>query len=212
LQAERDRLLKIFKPSEILCDMFCGIGPLSIRAAKLGMRVLANDLNPECYEYLKINAKTNKVEHLIKPYNMDARLFIKHIVDKEDVFFNHVYMNLPVDAVEFLDVFQNIFIDKINKRWNKHNLPFIHVCGFDAGKSLEEVEKNFEDRIRKVLKDFKAGDISYIHPIKDITSEKKMYCIGFKLSEEIAFGSMIEDDKEVTAEDFEKVEKKLKTE
>ena len=212
LQAERDRLLKLFKPNEILCDMFCGIGPLSIRAAKMGMKVYANDLNPECFEYLKINSKLNKVEHLVKPYNMDAREFVRHLINKEDAFFNHVYMNLPVDALEFLDVFDGLMKEKKNKRWNKHNLPFIHVSAFDTGKTIEEVENNFEERIQKVLKNFKKGSISYIHQIKNITAEKKMFCVGFKLPEEVAFGGIIEDDKEETAEDFEKIEKKVKSE
>jgi len=40
--------------------MFCGVGPLAIRAAKLGMKVIANDLNPDCYEFLLKNIKLNK--------------------------------------------------------------------------------------------------------------------------------------------------------
>ena len=54
--------MKLFKPKERFLDLFCGIGPLSIRAAKQGLTVFANDLNPDCYEYLKINAKINKVK------------------------------------------------------------------------------------------------------------------------------------------------------
>jgi len=37
LQHERDRMLAYLKENEILCDMFCGIGPLSVRAAKKRM-------------------------------------------------------------------------------------------------------------------------------------------------------------------------------
>lgn len=45
-------MLKKFKPGDTLCDMFCGVGPLAVRAAQKGVYVLANDLNPECYKYL----------------------------------------------------------------------------------------------------------------------------------------------------------------
>jgi tRNA (guanine37-N1)-methyltransferase len=43
----------ILKEGEVLCDMFCGIGPLAVKAAvKKKIKVIANDLNPACYEYL----------------------------------------------------------------------------------------------------------------------------------------------------------------
>lgn len=72
---------KIFGKGEVLLDMFCGIGPLTIKAAKKKqMKVLANDLNPECFKYLKENIKLNKVEKLVLPFNMDAREFVKYIV------------------------------------------------------------------------------------------------------------------------------------
>lgn len=54
LATERNRVIKeYFKPNDVLLDMFCGIGPMAIKASKeLGIKVLANDLNPDCYHYL----------------------------------------------------------------------------------------------------------------------------------------------------------------
>jgi tRNA G37 N-methylase Trm5 len=44
---------KILKEGDVLCDMFCGIGPLAVKAAvKKRIKVIANDLNLACYEYL----------------------------------------------------------------------------------------------------------------------------------------------------------------
>lgn len=61
--------------------MFCGIGPLAVRAAvKKKIKVIANDLNPEGVKYLKINMELNKVKNLIVPFNMDAREFIRMVV------------------------------------------------------------------------------------------------------------------------------------
>lgn len=113
-------------------------------------------------------------------------------------------MNLPVDAIEFLDVFQGIFSQNRNV-WNYQNLPFVHVCGFDAGKDIAEVEFNIVERISNVLKGFKKTDLEYIHPIKDISSEKRMYCIGFRIPSTIAFA---EENEEI----LEKIEKKIKKE
>lgn len=189
LQGERDRLLKIFKPDEVLCDMFCGIGPLSIRAAKIGMKVYANDLNPECFHYLKLNSSLNKVDHLVNCYNMDAREFIRDLIkcSDEDIHFDHVYMNLPVDALEFLDVFRGVFSLSKNRIWREDNLPTVHVCGFDSGKDDQEVRANFSERINRALGFFDQSEFIYIHQIKDITHEKKMYCLGFKIPAKIAF-------------------------
>ena len=65
--------------------MFCGIGPLAVRAAvKKKVKVIANDLNPECFKYLKINMELNKVQKLVVPYNMDAREFIRMVVKKSN--------------------------------------------------------------------------------------------------------------------------------
>lgn len=49
LQQERDRLLSLMTSGELLADIFCGVGPLAVRAAKKGLFVIANDLNPHCY-------------------------------------------------------------------------------------------------------------------------------------------------------------------
>lgn len=76
LSTERTRLItEFFKDGDVLCDMFCGVGPLSVKAAvkRPKMLVLANDLNPEGIEYLKKNIKLNKVEKRVRPFNMDAR-------------------------------------------------------------------------------------------------------------------------------------------
>lgn len=82
LGSERNRMIdRILKEGDVLCDMFCGIGPLAVKAAvKKKIKVIANDLNPACYEYLSKNIQMNKVDKLVVPFNMDAREFVKHVV------------------------------------------------------------------------------------------------------------------------------------
>ena len=83
LGSERNRMIeKILNKGEVLCDMFCGIGPLAVKAAvKKQIKVIANDLNPSCYEYLQKNIQMNKVGKLVIPFNMDARAFVRHCVE-----------------------------------------------------------------------------------------------------------------------------------
>lgn len=46
----------------MICDIFGGVGPYAVPAAKNnGCVVFANDLNPASYEYLCENVKLNKV-------------------------------------------------------------------------------------------------------------------------------------------------------
>lgn len=144
--------------------MFCGIGPLAVKAAvKKGIKVIANDLNPACFEYLKENIALNKVKDLIKPFNMDARDFVRMVVKKSNepmqneipatfLRFDHVYMNLPVDAVEFLDVFIGLFDHANINIWkdpasNKIKLPIIHVYGFTYEDEKSKALKYFVERI-----------------------------------------------------------------
>lgn len=56
LSQERNRIIdQFFKDGEVLCDMFCGVGPLSVKAAvkRPNLKVLANDLNPDGVAFLK---------------------------------------------------------------------------------------------------------------------------------------------------------------
>lgn len=57
---------------EVICfvqstgDVFAGVGPLAISAAKKVKRVYANDLNPYAVEYLESNSVLNRLERKIK--------------------------------------------------------------------------------------------------------------------------------------------------
>ena len=57
-------LLRTFLQHRIytcLVDMFAGVGPFAIPAAKKGCTVYANDLNPDSFRFLCENVKLNKV-------------------------------------------------------------------------------------------------------------------------------------------------------
>uniref|UniRef100_A0A804N3M2 SAM-dependent methyltransferase TRM5/TYW2-type domain-containing protein n=1 Tax=Zea mays TaxID=4577 RepID=A0A804N3M2_MAIZE len=66
LATERQRLVNIFRNLDVVCDMFSGVGPLAISAAKKVKYVYANDINPNAVGYLERNMVLNKLEKKIE--------------------------------------------------------------------------------------------------------------------------------------------------
>jgi tRNA (guanine37-N1)-methyltransferase len=99
LSTERARIADKIHDGEIVVDMFAGVGPFSILIAKRSPRahVIAIDKNPDAIRYLKENVKLNRVEN-VKIIDRDARDAVKEISGAD-----HVIMNLPHSAIEFLD-------------------------------------------------------------------------------------------------------------
>ncbi|KAN0100387.1 Met-10+ like domain containing protein [Tylopilus felleus] len=82
LHTEHDRLVQLFKPEDVVADVFAGVGPFAIPAAKKGCAILANDLNPESVHWLRKNISINHVSDLVRPSCEDGRDFIRNVVDQ----------------------------------------------------------------------------------------------------------------------------------
>jgi len=61
LGTERQRIVKSLAHNAVLYDVFAGVGPFAVPAAKKGCHVFANDLNPESVHWLRQNIILNKV-------------------------------------------------------------------------------------------------------------------------------------------------------
>ncbi|KAI1828648.1 Met-10+ like-protein-domain-containing protein [Xylaria intraflava] len=81
LEGEHRRLVNLFKPGEVVCDVMAGIGPFAVPAGKKGVFVWANDYNPESYRSLASNIERNKVTQYVRAFNEDGRKFITNGVD-----------------------------------------------------------------------------------------------------------------------------------
>jgi tRNA (guanine37-N1)-methyltransferase len=100
LSTERSRILSRIKEGDTVVDMFAGVGPYSILLAKSRKlsKVIAIDKNPDAVHYLKENIALNSVNN-IEAIEGDAREEAKKFAGTAD----HVIMNLPHNAYEFLD-------------------------------------------------------------------------------------------------------------
>ncbi|KDP32320.1 hypothetical protein JCGZ_13245 [Jatropha curcas] len=278
LEHEHMRLVSQFKPGETICDMFAGIGPFAIPAAQKGCVVYANDLNPDSFQYLRLNAKLNKVDDRIFPYSMDARKFIsqlmaapnhendleseasalkacenhdlqgteetKSAVDVKEApdtvpsdhegtqdpcrkadtsvtavkrpshcfheenenthggaisftsrrkgsvnkrmraselpntkpweHVDHVVMNLPASALQFLDAFRGV----IKKKDWMGQLPWIHCyCFIRANQTEETIISEAESALGACIQD------PVFHRVRDVAPNKAMFCLSFRLPE-----------------------------
>ncbi|EJT72824.1 tRNA (guanine-N(1)-)-methyltransferase [Gaeumannomyces tritici R3-111a-1] len=81
LDQEHKRIFELVQPGEVLCDAFAGIGPFAIPAGKRGVFVWANDKNPESYRVMERAAKQNKAHQYVRPFNRDAKDFIRFAAD-----------------------------------------------------------------------------------------------------------------------------------
>ncbi|AKB46276.1 tRNA (Guanine37-N1) -methyltransferase [Methanosarcina sp. Kolksee] len=100
LSTERSRILSRVKEGDTIVDMFAGVGPYSILIAKSKKpsKVLAIDKNPDAVRYLRENIILNSAKN-IEAIEGDARKEAKKFAGTAD----HVIMNLPHSAFEFLD-------------------------------------------------------------------------------------------------------------
>ncbi|PQE24150.1 putative MET-10 protein [Rutstroemia sp. NJR-2017a BVV2] len=81
LQTEHKRLVDLFNPGDVVCDVMAGVGPFAVPAGKKGVFVWANDLNPNSYAALKEAVVRNKVGNFVHPFNEDGHKFIPHAAD-----------------------------------------------------------------------------------------------------------------------------------
>ncbi|XP_062077894.1 tRNA (guanine(37)-N1)-methyltransferase 1 isoform X2 [Humulus lupulus] len=187
LATERQRLLNGFTRRDVVCDVFSGVGPIAISAAKIVKRVYANDLNPQAIEYLERNSVLNKLEKKIRVFNMDGRRFIISLFTSEKApSITQVVMNLPNDAVEFLDAFRGILRGKTKEE--EYLLPKIHVYGFSKAR---DPEFDFHERIRIALTEV-AVDVE-MRRVRLVAPGKWMLCASFILPKSVAVGKPILD-------------------
>ncbi|KAJ6886949.1 hypothetical protein NC651_027334 [Populus alba x Populus x berolinensis] len=181
LASERQRLLNGFTHNDVLCDVFAGVGPIALSAAKIVKHVYANDLNPCAVQYMEKNSVLNKLERHIEIFNMDGRRFIDAMYASQKAqSITQVVMNLPNDAVEYLDAFRGVCKHKPKDK--EYALPMIHVYGFSKAR---DPEFDFHERIRIALQEV-AVNVE-MRRVRQVAPGKWMLCASFRLPISVAY-------------------------
>ncbi|AFN82823.1 putative methyltransferase [Encephalitozoon romaleae SJ-2008] len=100
LQNERLDLVQKLRDGDVLCDPFCGVGPVSLAALKKGCKVYSNDLNPHAISCLRKSMEINKLDpRNIEVFNLPASEFLEKIAGRK---IDHFFLNLPDHSLDYL--------------------------------------------------------------------------------------------------------------
>lgn len=210
LSTEHERILrKLNKGHDIVFDLFAGVGPFSVPAAKAKCKTYVNDLNPDAVNWLEINMKRNKVQkNFYRIYNMDAKDFILNelkprlyeeymAIEEEELATKpkvHILMNLPALAPTFLPHFvglfrrhaRNVDSSKLIQIHKQQNLEHIVYCYcflkglYDNPKA--EVRSIVEGQLDRELND---DQLINIFRVRNVAPYKDMYRVEIRLDEDI---------------------------
>jgi tRNA (guanine37-N1)-methyltransferase len=121
---------------------------------------------------------------------MDGRHFLRKM-DDEGIRYDHVLMNLPAIAPEFLNVFRGW-------RGDYDHRPMIHVHCFAA---KVEGDQEAIARCGKSLGcqlDLVIDQVS-VHEVRNVSPKKNMYCVSFKLPEGVKHVEQVHEFGDVTS-------------
>lgn len=192
LCTEHSRVIEQLRSGDVLYDVFAGVGPFAIPAARKGCAVFANDLNPHSFAWLNHNVKLNKVADKVTTYNLDGREFIKeviggnlgaHLTEGKRV---HVCMNLPALATEFLDAFVGLLgsaTDDLEKKSEEGCVRVHCYCFVKGEEGVAGAKRKAEEGLKRPMdKDVQVSFVRNVAPNKD------MMRVSFDLSLDVLRG------------------------
>jgi tRNA (guanine37-N1)-methyltransferase len=162
LAGERQRIVSQIPEGSTVLDMFAGVGPFAIQIARFRNPeiVVANDLNPDAYWYLKENIRLNKVADKVIALNRDAA----ELVYEFKGFFDAIIMNLPTASLQFLDR----ALEMLVPRGIIHLYTFVErLTAAKLPEMIRRSAKNFSQKI-KILE---------IRELKSVSSAKLEFAV-----------------------------------
>lgn len=217
LSTEHERIVaKLSFDRDIVFDLFAGVGPFAVPAAKAKCLTFANDLNPESVKWLEINMKRNKVpEGKYRIFNKDAKDFIVQDIrprliktyqtwaQEEPLAIRqkiHILMNLPALAPTFLPHFVGLLkatddetIDdeketlRLFKEQDVEHLVYCYCFLKGAYDDPKaQVRVMIEQELGRRLKDEQLVEV---FRVRNVAPFKDMYRLVFRLDERLLFNT-----------------------
>nr|CAD2206636.1 unnamed protein product [Meloidogyne enterolobii] len=202
-----------FDQNSVVFDVFCAYG---------------NDLNPSAIDFLKQNAKLNKIsEDKIEGFVLNGAEFIQKIIP-EKIYFHckelkkekltnlvfHVVMNLPGYSAEHLPYFCGFLskFEEIRNLFENNSFSILVHCHFFV-KGHDDVPMSWYDKEAKKIVCEKMGmedvEIKELFFNRKVSTRKNMYCARIILPCKYIFDKNKEMGKEIE-ENF--VENEIKNE
>ena len=202
LSTEHQRIVDMVNCGDTVFDVFAGVGPFAVPIGVKGkitkkqtipIKVFANDLNPNSYEYLKKNLVLNKVDPKnFHCSNLDGNEFIRSAIksglkdyfESDDTNQVHIIMNLPALATTFLSSFRGLITSEQYIKWKKlkdKKEPLVNVYAFTSD------DDKSADLIKECCAQLKVESIKGIQCnfVRDVAPKKDMYRVTFPLSLEL---------------------------
>lgn len=187
LSMEHERIVTLLSRSDVLYDVFAGVGPFSVPAGRKGCQVFANDLNPESFQWLKHNVQKNKIGHLVKTFNKDGKQFILEDL-KLDLINRvkenqrcHVVMNLPALATTFLNAFVGLLT--AFPELEVKNLITVHVYCFTQCENNKTLAQELAETGLGVK--LLPEEIVAVNFVRSVAPNKDMMRVDFNLTTRI---------------------------
>ncbi|XP_053602345.1 tRNA (guanine(37)-N1)-methyltransferase [Plodia interpunctella] len=188
---EHERILDFLEEGDTLFDVFAGVGPFSIPAAKRNCTVFANDLNPESYNWLNHNAKYNKVDmNHFQSFNLDGKDFIcnifkEHIIqtcpNEDNKSKIHITMNLPALALDFVKYFKGLISDaNVMADFDIEIIVYVYCFVVEGNDAMDMLNISMGCDMKKYVID--------IFNVRNVSPKKDMMRVTFKLTKEVLCG------------------------
>ncbi|KAH9920236.1 guanine-N-1-methyltransferase [Epithele typhae] len=197
LHTEHERLIDQFDRNDLVADVFAGVGPFAVPAAKKGCAVLANDLNPASFKYLTQNITDNKVDARIRAFCEDGRELRAENLPLPSAgpvrsHIDHFVMNLPDTAILFLDAFRGVLSAEnrgdrnLSGVYTEERMPIVHCHCFtrerERAAAVVDIRQRAEEKLGASI-----GEDATFHCVRTVAPQKDMYCVSFKLPHAVAF-------------------------
>ncbi|KAG0439160.1 tRNA (guanine(37)-N1)-methyltransferase [Dictyocoela muelleri] len=171
-QSERKLLIDNFKENDIVCDVFCGVGPLAIPAIKKKCVFYGNDLNPKAIECLKINLKLNHIYDLCEFYDKSGvygKKLVEKLIQSESNSFHEI------SGKSYHETNQ-CFSDLKNNLKNNPENKSLFFCD-DAMNFIKWINKNV--KADHIIMNLPQQSLDYIKFINGHKPSTKIHCYFF---------------------------------